>query len=415
MPPQQATAKTTSMEPKTPELQASEQARVDAVHNGDLERKTTPPKTRWIARAGEFLVLLVIAVFVLETFFRFAGIGEQEFLQPDKQLGSRHIPGKLVTWRMEGYSHDNLSSTGLRDTEHLVAKAPGTTRIALLGDSSTEGMQVPLNDTYGKVLERLLNEHGQKYEVINFACSGYSTGQQLLQYERDVRQYHPDIVLLLYNRGDSIENVFVPGPTALSQPRPYFYLDANNQLQLDPAVLEACSSKLKPHPFWDYLKEHSRIYGVISATGLVLSINEHNYRKWMGWLTSLSNSLIKNDRPSTWTIPYTKQNPDSVTEALLTKLNQDITADGAKFAMIIFPNVVQDPDLQRQQSLFEMLSHKSGFAFLDLTRPFFDSDFHSYFLEYHFSSKGHNFVAHQLQPLIDALSSQRQQSQNQQK
>lgn len=368
-----------------------------------VAEKALKPSKQWVLRAGEFLILLIVAIFVLESFFRFAGIGEQEFLEPDKQLGSKHIPGKLVTWRMEGYSHDHISSSGLRDSEHTIAKPAGITRIALLGDSSTEGMQVPLDETYGKVLERQLNQNGQKYEVINFACSGYSTGQQLLQYERDVRPYHPDIVLLLYNRGDSIENIFVPGPGVLSQPRPYFYLDAKNELQMDPSVLEACSSKLKPQPFWDYLKKNSRIYGVISATGLVLSINEHNYRKWTAWLSSLTNSLVKNDRPSTWTVPYAKQSPDSVTEALLTKLNQDITADGANFALIIFPNVVQDPDLQRQQSLFEILSNKKHFAFLDLTRPFFDSDFHSYFLEYHFSARGHAFVAERLKPLIESL------------
>lgn len=365
------------------------------------------PSKKWILRLGEFLILLVIAIFVLESFFKLVGIGEQEFLEPDKQLGSKHIPGKLVTWRMEGYSHDKISSTGLRDSEHSVTKPAGTTRIALLGDSSTEGMQVPLNETYGKVLERLLNRDGQKYEVINFACSGYSTGQQLLQYERDVRQYHPDIVLLLYNRGDSIENTFVPGPGVLSQPRPYFYLDSKNELQMDPSVLEACSSKLKPQPFWDYLKKNSRIYGVISATGLVLSINEHNYRKWTAWLSSLTNSWVKNDRSSTWTVPYAKQSPDSVTEALLTKLNQDITADGGKFALIMFPNVVQDPDLQRQQSLFEMLSNHKNFAFVDLTRPFFDADFHSFFLEYHFSAKGHAFVGQRLQPLIESFKNQK--------
>ncbi len=104
-------------------------------------------------------------------------------------------------------------------------------------------------------------------------------------------------------------------------------------------------------------------------------------------------------------MPYAKQSPDSVTEALLTKLNQDVTADGAKFALIIFPNVVQDPDLQRQQSLFEMLSYRKKFAFIDLTRPFFDADFHSFFLEYHFSSKGHAFVAQRLRPLIEGFTS----------
>jgi len=130
----------------------------------------------------------------------------------------------------------------------------------------------------------------------------------------------------------------------------------------------------------------------------------------MGWWTSITSSWVKNDRPSTWTVPYAKQNPDTVTEALLTKLNADITADSGRFALIIFPNIVQDPDLQRQQSLFEMLSNRKSFAFLDLTRPFFDADFHSYFLEYHFSSKGHDFVAHRLQPLIEALQASKTQN-----
>ena len=371
----------------------------------EIPTHTDSPKTgkRLAFRAAEFLILLVAAVIILEGFFKFAGIGEQEFLEPDKQLGSKHIAGKLVTWRMEGYSHDKINSVGLRDNEHKINKPAGITRIALLGDSSTEGMQVPLNETYGKVLERILNEKSPQYEVINFACSGYSTGQQLLQYERDVRQYHPDIVVLLYNRGDSIENIFIPGGNVLSQPRPYFYLDQNNQLQQDNNVLGACSSKLKPHPFWDYLKKNSRIYGVLSATGLVLSINENGYRKLAAWWTNLTNSWVKNDRPATWQVSYAKQNADAVTEALLTKLNADVTADGGRFVMVIFPNVVQDPDLQRQQSLFEMLSNHKNFAFLDLTRPFFDNDFKSYFLQYHFSSKGHAFVAQQLKPLIETF------------
>lgn len=359
-------------------------------------------------RVAEFVVLLLVAVLALETFFKLAGIGEQEFLMPDKQLGSKHIPGKLVTWRMEGYSHDRLSAAGWRDTEHSITKQPGVTRIALLGDSSTEGLQVPMNDTYGKVLERSLNEHGNKFEVINFACSGYSTGQQLIEYERDVRQYHPDIVLLLYNRGDSLENIFVPGPTALTQPRPYFYLDASNKLQLDPAVLEACSSKLKPHHFWDFLKENSRIYGVLSATGLMLSINENQYRKIAAWWNNATSHFTKNDRPSSWTVPYAKQNADSVTEALLTRLNNDITADGASFGLVIFPNVVQDPDLQRQQSLLELLANREKFVFFDLTRPFFDNDFHSYFLEYHFSSPGHAFVAKVLKPVVETIEHRRE-------
>lgn len=49
-----------------------------------VPHKTPKPRSRWILRTSEFLILLVIAVFALESFFKFAGIGEQEFLEPDK-------------------------------------------------------------------------------------------------------------------------------------------------------------------------------------------------------------------------------------------------------------------------------------------------------------------------------------------
>src|SRR3984957_3032518 len=105
---------------------------------------------------GEFVVFSVLAILLVEGIFRLCGIGQQEYLQADPVLGCRHIPNQLVTWRMEGYSSDRLSSAGLRDVEHNIAKPAGVKRVALLGDSSTEGMQVSLSNTYAKVLEKEL-------------------------------------------------------------------------------------------------------------------------------------------------------------------------------------------------------------------------------------------------------------------
>ena len=137
---------------------------------------------------------------------------------------------------MEGYSDDTLSKIGLRDTEHNLIKPERTYRIALLGDSAVESLQVSLDETFGKVLETLLNEQAQKiannkiadrtisqFEVINFGCSSYSTGQELLQYEQQVDNYNPDAVVLLYNRGDSLENVVKAKDRKRAEARPLFF------------------------------------------------------------------------------------------------------------------------------------------------------------------------------------------------
>jgi lysophospholipase L1-like esterase len=370
--------------------------------------ETVPAKPRkrkgWLV-AAEAVALSAVAIAGLEGFLKMAAIGQQEFLEPDKELGCRHMAGKQVTWRLEGFSNDSLSSAGLRDTEHSLAKPANVTRIAVLGDSSTEGMQVALPETYTKVLEKNLNRSGKrKYEVINFGCSSYSTGQQVLQYERDVRRYKPDIVVLLYNRGDSVENVFVPGPGTLCAPRPYFYLDSAGNLQCDRAVMAACSSKLQPNAVMDYLHRNSRIYGVLSQTGLALAINEARYRKISGWWSALTASWSKNDGPSTWTVPYAKQDPEKVTTELLTRLQSDVEKDGAKFVLAMFPNSVQDPLYMRQESEYITMSAKNHFSFVDLTGPFFaQGDTKPLFLQYHFSAKGHEVVAQQLLPLIKNL------------
>jgi lysophospholipase L1-like esterase len=361
-------------------------------------------RSGWLV-ATEFVALSAVSVLALEGFLKTAAIGQQEFLEPDQELGCRHIAGKTVTWRMEGFSNENFSSAGLRDSEHSIAKPANVTRIALLGDSSTEGMQVALDQTYGKVLEKNLNAAGKRrFEVINFGCSGYSTGQQVLQYERDVRKYKPDIVVLLYNRGDSVENVFVPGQAALSAPRPYFYLDAAGALRCDRAVMAACSSKLQPNAVMDYLHRNSRIYGVLSQTGLALSINEARYRKITGWFSAWTSSWSKNDGPSTWVVSYAKQDPEKVTGALLERLQGDVEKDGAKFVLAMFPNSVQDPLYMRQEVEYELLAKKNHFSFANLTYPFFQhGDPKALFLQYHFSASGHEVVAEQLLPMIQNL------------
>ncbi len=363
--------------------------------------KPSSPHRPWWRTGVECALLPIIAVAGLESFFQLTKTGEQEFLQPDQTIGSVHIPNKLVTWRLEGYSHDRLSPQGLRDVPRVTAKAAGVVRIALLGDSATEGMQVPLDKTYGRALERHLNRDAilaksdKRFEVINFACSGYSTGQQVMQYEQQVRAYHPDIVILMYNRGDNVENVFVPAPAASIPPRPYFKLNEAGEIETDNTIMRMNDEKLRPNALLSFLRSNSRIFGVFSQQNLMLSINEPMYHKLNQLFSKLqmsrspvtANRFVKPD--------YPLQDPWLVTTKLLERLRNDVQADHAQFILLLFPNTIKDQAYAVQERAFQADSVAQGFKLLPLT-PVFDSipDARKLYLQYHFSVDGHSLVSY---------------------
>ncbi|MBX9879795.1 MAG: SGNH/GDSL hydrolase family protein [Candidatus Obscuribacterales bacterium] len=356
------------------------------------------PRSKW-RMALETTAFLAVSVALLEWFLPIAGVGQEEFLQPDTKLGCRHIPSKYVVWRMEGFSRGHLNSTGLRDVEHNIEKKPGTIRVALLGDSSTEGLQVPLEDTYARIVEQQLNANGtQKYEVINFACSSYSTGQQHEQFLNEVTTYKPDITVLLYNRGDAVENIRKPGKLNV-EPRPYFYLDQQGNLQPDNSVLNYNKAKLSPNPVFDFLRAHSSIYGVLSSTHLALCTNEPLYGKLKNAFDWLSN--LGNTNKNVSNVLYPEQNAFEVTRSLLLDLNKSCKANNSKFVLLVFPNTLGDLDLAYQAKQLLTLSKEENFPSFDLTQSFYDSgNPGALFLEYHFSSAGHKVVADQLTKLL---------------
>lgn len=368
------------------------------------ERKQAPPRAAhhpWWRVAFELLLLAAVAIAVLEGFFRLCGVGGQEFLEPDIKLGVHQIPGQQVTWRFEGFSSDRLNSTGRRDVEHSLAKPPGTARIAVLGDSATEGLQVALKDTYCRVLDGLLNAGAAgKFEVLNFGCSSYSTGQQVLMFEKDVLPYRPDIIVLLYVRGSGLINVYNPFQRNVD-PRPYFYLDRQGTLVQDNSILREQEKNLRPNAVLDFLRRNSRIYGVFSQTNFSLSIHEKLYTKIKGWLTKQASLGQPKPTGHPGRILYSPQDPWPVTRALLHRLNQDCRRNGSKLIVAAFPNTIGDPILAQQIPELEKLSQSEGFAFLDLT-PAFQADNNpgSLFLQYHFSAAGHKLAAKELHKFL---------------
>lgn len=98
---------------------------------------------------------------------------------------------------------------GLRDRHVEKAKPPGVFRIALLGSSMDMGWGVDVSETYENRLEEWLNayaaKHGidRKFEVVNFAVAAYSPLHRVEVFERQVRQFEPDLVLYSATRLDT--------------------------------------------------------------------------------------------------------------------------------------------------------------------------------------------------------------------
>lgn len=352
----------------------------------------------------EFLAAIAVVVIAMECFFNWAGVGNEEFLEPDPVLGVRHIPGKKVVWRLEGFSDERLSSAGLRDRERQITKPVNTIRVALLGDSATEGMQVPLADTYGMQLERTLNAKysgtGKQVEVLNFGCSSYSNGQEMIQLSKDVAQYQPDVVILMYNRGDYIENIRDPS-TLKAEPRPYFYVNPRNIFCEDDTIMLNNQELFKADPLMDFLRRNSRIYGILSHTNLTLTINEPLYSK-------LRNTLLKKllpgfaDKTRAVTPPYTIQDPWLVTETIFKRVGLACRSFNCKLIIACFPNNVNERQYSTQIEALDKLSKKEGYGFVDLTpQVVYNKDPKSLFIKYHFSAKGHAMAAKQLLPLVE--------------
>ena len=184
---------------------------------------------RWLEGWRGNLVLLVatlvVSLFVAEGALRFFGHDTPEFYRLDPDVGWRPRPGVSGWIEAEGETFVSMNRIGYRDVDHSLDKPANTYRVVVLGDSMTEAVEVPLDDTFWRRIAAPLQQcrgDGETVEVLNFGVNGYGTAQEYLTLKRWALAYHPDLVLLAFFTG----NDFTDNSLALGkhQGRPYFAL-----------------------------------------------------------------------------------------------------------------------------------------------------------------------------------------------
>ena len=175
------------------------------------------------------------------------------YLQPDRVLGWKQVPNLRWTWAgfaryVDEFNVDiQTNSHGFRDLERRFEKEDGVVRIALLGASMIEAVQVPLEQTAGQVLEKRLNAEppplradARRFEVLNFGVSAYGIGQTLLVWEAYAHRFEPDYVFLYLSPLSlelTVETHQAPrftGAKKKLQVRPGFRIDAGKLVRSPP-------------------------------------------------------------------------------------------------------------------------------------------------------------------------------------
>ena len=183
------------------------------------------------ARHALLFVAIVLAWFVVfEAGLRRWGSSEaapafQGLFIGDAQAGYRLKPGARTQFTTSEFDTSiTINNAGVRDDEELGPKAPGETRIAVLGDSLVLSVQVPFATTFTEQMEQHLNANlspgdGRRYRVINAGVQGYGPVEELLFFRQVVKELEPDLVLVTVFVGNDAEEAVSSQPK-LSDDRP---------------------------------------------------------------------------------------------------------------------------------------------------------------------------------------------------
>ncbi len=353
-----------------------------------MTRKQSDGSARHGTARGFFVKLTVVLAAVLvglliaEIFLRAVGYTYPVFYTPDPDLGYVLRPGVEGWYRKEGAAYVRVNSDGLRDREHVKEKPPGTIRIAVVGDSYAEALQVAQDAAFWSLMEQRLQGcgafAGRTVEVINFGVSGYGTAQELITLRKKVWDYSPDIVLVAFTTNNDITD----NSRALKRTDevPYFVL-RDGQLVLDDAFRTSRSFVLRQSALnraGRWVRDHLRViqamhqgHGAIKsaiatwrakrdapAPGRDAAAPQDSAARARGAQSpaapadelGVDNLVYREPSGAVWEDAW------RVTEKLIVEMRDEVKNRGAKFLVVTLSNAIQShPDAAARAAFMRRL------------------------------------------------------------
>lgn len=243
-----------------------------------------------------------------------------------------------------------INSAGLPDVEHSYTKPSDVFRILIIGDSFVEAYQVDLEQSFPRLLEKMLNENrgpqDPRFEIIKAGYRAWGTDQEWLFFHCEGHKYDPDLVLLGFTINDVPDN-YLPLKAKMAQwpedapPKPYYTLE-NSELKLHNFPFPPSPPEVQPESLTDYLYKYSVTYRVTRKGWQTLwlkvvemsqpsksahektVVTENRYPRWpLQFWMPLYLAPLPSEHEEAW----------QLTDALLKAMRQEVVTSGAAFAV----------------------------------------------------------------------------------
>jgi lysophospholipase L1-like esterase len=162
---------------------------------------------------GSIFVFLLFCEFVV---FRFVWLASDAPWLDFVNDVVRYAPNQQGVWRIgdEIAAPYRINGQGWNSGtgDYAIARNPGIARVALIGDSFVEAMQVASTASLAATLAPALSRSGRPTEVYRFAISGAPLSQYVHMLDREAVRYRPDWVVVVVVHNDFDESFqFKPG------------------------------------------------------------------------------------------------------------------------------------------------------------------------------------------------------------
>ena len=383
------------------------------------------------------LFSLLFTLAMLEIAVRVLHMGTGGFWEPHSLYGWRNIP-KASGWEScygECAVQVTINSLGLRDVETSYEKPAGTKRVLLLGDSMTAGMQVPLEDTFGKQAQARLNDSStSEWQILNAAVNGYGTDNELIYYRLEGVKFKPDIVIVgmylandIYNNSRTLEL-----GTGGQGHKPFFELTESGELTLQNFPVENTDTfSIRVGTF---LKRHFQLPRFVAQTlnlrGEVptllkplVGLFSGNRGVEAGTGTNEEAQTDAGDgkaseaiTPGTICDPvYSPEIEEAweITKGIIDQLRADVEAEGSQLAFLLIPTTAQTLPpkegeawyCERPNQILTDFLDEEGIPYLDLLPSFRDHMLSGgetlyYERDFDMNEAGHHLAGEQLAAFI---------------
>lgn len=284
-------------------------------------------------------------------------------------------------WICDGKRAEQMNNEGFRDRDFVLSKDPTKTRIAILGDSFTEGWMGPRMTAFPRVLESKL---GPRFEVLNFGLANRSPLRYLALYHQIVRKYRPDVIMVCLYLNDVDEDIALHSYVTFDAQGIPIHFDYERYFRNTPRMPQTQWEKRLDKWQW-VLCRYSRLY---PYAAVMLTVDPE-FRK----------RTLKASSPQSFNKNWLS------TAQYLETIKKLVEKDGTQYLITYIP------DLKDFHALDPLCSYTEHFA-VERHIPFFSA---SKFLTFtnptslyipgdgHFSPAGHRLYADQLASWIKPL------------